>query len=284
MKANNDNAKSSEILDLVVLGALGAAFGFLFIYYFKIRQYEALTVVVTMPVAFLAITRGLKFGAMGSIFGAAIYGSLVLFKIVQGTAQAGFIRESIVNIGIIVVIGFVLGTISETMNFRRAGVFREVTTVETFVPDEETGLYNFKSFRWMLSGEMKRVKRYNTPLSLVFVRINNLGEFQKRYDYEQEVALFRDIGRFLRSMLRDADYVGKYADSELGVILPETNANGVNIVVTRFLERRQTLLAQVGKTWDEVVPELSLSSANFPKDATNLEELIDVIDSRYQPL
>lgn len=287
MAVNNDSTKSersTELLDLAVLALLGTAFGFLFIYYFKIRQYEAVTVVLTMPIVFLAITRGLKFGAMGSIFGAAVYGSIVLFKIVQGSAQPGFIKESIVNIGIIVSVGFIFGTISETMNFRRAGVFREVTTVETFVPDEETGLYNFKSFRWMLSGELKRVKRYNTPLSLVFIRINNLAAFQRRYDYEQEVALFREVGRFVRGMLRDADYVGKYSDQELGVILPETNANGMNIVMTRFAERRRTLMDAVSKTWDEVIPELSVSSANFPKDASNLEELVDVLDSRYQPL
>ncbi|MCZ7585498.1 MAG: hypothetical protein M5R36_20345 [Deltaproteobacteria bacterium] len=158
----------SEYRDSVIIGVLGLAVGIFFTGYFHLRGVAGLTFVICMPISFLAIAKGLKFGALVSVVGAAVYGSLVLFKIIQGTAQAGFMREGIVNIAIIIAVGFILGIVSETMKFRDSSIFRQVTTVETFVPDEDTGLYNFKSFRWMLSGEMKRVRRYNSPLSLVF--------------------------------------------------------------------------------------------------------------------
>ncbi len=282
MSQTPEPKKSTEILDSVILAAVGLAVGIFFSYYFQIRGTKALAMSLCIPISFLAVTKGLKFGAMLSLIGAAFYGSFVLLRIVQGTAQAGFIREGIVNIATIVALGFILGIISETLKSRDTNLFRVVTTVETFVPDEDTGLYNFKSFRWMLSGEMKRVHRYNTPMSLVFLKIDNLAEFQKRYDYNQEIELFRETGRFLRALIRDADYIGKYSDSEIGVILPETNSSGVNIVMTRMGEKRAQLLDKVASSWNEIVPSLSLSSANFPKDASNLEELIDVIDARYQ--
>jgi diguanylate cyclase (GGDEF)-like protein len=147
-----------------------------------------------------------------------------------------------------------------------------------------TGLYNFKSFRWMLRGEMRRVKRYNSPLSMLFFRVKNLDEFQKRYDYQREIMLFREIGQFLRRMLREADYVGKYSDNEIGIVLPETGLAGVNVVCNRLQESFPELRAKLNKLWDEVILDVEFSRANYPKDASNLEELVDVLDSRYQPL
>ncbi|MBZ0272353.1 diguanylate cyclase [bacterium] len=274
--------RSTEYRDSVVLCALGLVFGAAFTMYFKVRGLDAFTFIICMPIAFLSIARGLKYGALTSIVGAALYGSFVLFNIIQGAAAAGFIRESIVNIAIIVSVGFILGTISETMRFRDANVFQNITTVETFVPDEDTGLYNFKSFRWMLAGEMRRVRRYNTPLSLVFLRVENLDEFQARYDYTEEVNLFRELGRFFRGLIRDADYIGKYSDNEIGIILSETNANGVNIVLHRVGENRDRVVGHIGESWDKVSLRMSVASANYPKDASNLEELVDVLDARYR--
>jgi len=195
------------------------------------------------------------------------------------------LRQELMNISVMVGSGFVVGLITEFLTFRRAEPYKEeATIVETFVPDEETGLYNFKSFRWMLRGEMKRVKRYNSPLSLIFVKIDNLANFQKRYDYQQEVMLFREIGHFLRGMLREADYVGKYSDNEVGIVLPETGLAGVNVVCNRMQEKIGELQARLQKQWDEIGLEFHHSRANYPKDASNLEELIDILDSRYQPL
>jgi diguanylate cyclase (GGDEF)-like protein len=282
MNGQGGPKKSFEYRDLFTLTILGLLFGVFFAYFFQIRSYKALTFVMSFPIAFLAVTKGLKHGALLSVLSTAVYGSLVLFKIVQGTAQSGFIRESIANIGVLVSVGFVLGIISEVLDFRHSDSFQEVTKVETFIPDQESGLYNFKSFRWMLNGEIKRVKRYNIPLSLIFMRINNLEDFEKRYDAEEEIALFREMGRFLRQMLRDTDYIGKYSDTEIGLILPETNAAGTNVVLMRVAERREELIEAIESKWDEIVPDLTIGASNFPKDAGNLEELVNVIDSRYQ--
>ncbi|MCZ7585497.1 MAG: diguanylate cyclase [Deltaproteobacteria bacterium] len=92
------------------------------------------------------------------------------------------------------------------------------------------------------------------------------------------------MGRFLRGLIRDADYIGKYSDNEIGVILPETNSSGANIVLNRVHESTGRLRKTVSDNWDEIVPELAIAMANFPKDAGNLEELVNIIDSRYKAL
>ena len=42
--------------------------------------------------------------------------------------------------------------------------------------DEKTGLYNFREFRRRLRGEWARAVRYDTPLSLVFLDIDDFKQ------------------------------------------------------------------------------------------------------------
>ena len=240
--------------------------------------------ILAIPIVLFAVARGFRYGALMSIIASAFYGSILIFRQILGQeVSTPRLNAELVNIGILVGSGFIIGLIMEFLNFRDP-YREEATIVETFVPDEETGLYNFKSFRWMLRGEMKRVKRYSRPLSILFLRIKNLDNFQRRYDYQQEILLFRELGGFLRSLLREADYIGKHSDNELGIVLPETPISGVDIVSNRLEEQFPDIRKKLEKTWDEIELEFEMGSANYPKDAGNLEELIDVVDSRYSSL
>jgi len=285
MSEKSQKKNTLDLRELVVILAVGVVVGLVFQAQFGVANHK-LAFVLAMPVVLFAVAKGFRHGALLAVIAAAIYGSYLLFDhfIGEPISRSRLWVEQL-NLGVIIAAGFVPGIISEFLNFRRHDPFKEeATIVETFVPDEETGLYNFKSFRWMLRGEMKRVKRYNTPMSLVFVRVNNLDDFRKRYDYQHEVMLFRDIGHHLRSMLREADYVGKYSDNEIGIVLPETGLAGVNIVCNRLTEKQKKLKEGLGKRWDEIEISFDYSRANYPKDAGNLEELIDILDARYEPM
>jgi diguanylate cyclase (GGDEF)-like protein len=283
---NEADKKNIDLRELLVILIVGLITSVVFLEWFDIKTGFRLAFFISLPVVLFAVAKGFRHGAMAAVVGAALYGTKLLYgQLFQSGLGESLLRTELINITVIVGSGFVVGLVMEFLHFRRTEPFREeATIVETFVPDEETGLYNFKSFRWMLRGEMRRVKRYNTPLSLIFVKIVNLDSFQKRYDYQQEIMLFREIGQVLRGMLREADYVGKYSDNEIGVVLPETGIAGVNIVCGRLEERIVDLRDRLKKKWDEINLEFEYSRANYPKDAGNLEELIDVVDSRYQQL
>jgi diguanylate cyclase (GGDEF)-like protein len=270
----------------VILG-VGIMTAIVFESQFDVVQVHKLAFVLALPVAFFAVAKGFRYGAVAAIIAGAVYGSKLLYdQIFVGSGIGeGRLQTELFNLASIVGTGFIVGLITEFLYHRQLEPFKEeATIVETFVPDEETGLYNFKSFRWMLRGEMKRVKRYNSPMSMAFLKIKNLDEFQKRYDYQKEVMLFREIGHFLRSMLREADYVGKYSDNEIGLVLPETGLAGCNVVCNRMREKFGEMHDRLNKMWDEATLDFEFSQANYPKDASNLEELIDVLDTRYEPI
>jgi diguanylate cyclase (GGDEF)-like protein len=280
------STKKVDIREIAVILTVGLLTAFAFDLWFDVKEGYQFAFFLALPVVFFAMAKGFRLGAIAAVIAGAAYGTYLLYEqLFRSGLGEGRLRVEMINIAVIVGGGFIVGLITEFAYFRRSEPFvEEATIVETFVPDEETGLYNFKSFRWMLRGEMKRVKRYNTPLSMAFLKVKNLDEFQKRYDYQNEVMLFREIGHFLRGMLREADYIGKYSDNEIGIVLPETGLAGVNVVCNRMREKLGEFRDQLRRQWDEAPLQFEFSQANYPKDASNLEELIDILDSRYQPI
>lgn len=280
----NNSQDQRDTRGTIIIFVVSILVAILFRIQFKVQSEYALAFILSMPVVVLAISRGFRNGALAAIVSAAIYGVFLIFSRATGDSiETARLNLEIINIAVIITSGFILGLLSEFLNFREP--FKEATTiVETFVPDEETGLYNFKSFRWMLRGEVKRIKRYNRPMSIVFLKIDNLDVFQKRYDYQQEISLFKEIGLYLRAMLREADYVGKHSDNEIGIVLPETPIGGSDIVCKRLEETIPVLSKKLNKIWDEIQLSFYYSHANYPRDASNLDELIDVLDARYQSL
>ena len=274
----------NEYRGMVIILILGLATAIVFRIQFRVQSEYGLAFIFTFPVVLFAVAKGFRLGALSAIVSAAIYGSILILQQLLGQqVSTPKLNAELLNLGVIVGSGFILGLITEFLNFRDP-YMEEATIVETFVPDEETGLYNFKSFRWMLRGEMKRVKRYNRPLSIIFLRIKNLDAFQQNYDYQQEIRLFKEIGAFLRGNLREADYIGKHSDNEIGIVLPETPVSGTNIVSGRLVQGYEALQKILRKEWGDANFSFEMSAANFPKDAGNLEELIDVVDSRYEDL
>jgi diguanylate cyclase (GGDEF)-like protein len=275
---------TSEVRDIGLILVLGVVTALIFKFHFGVQREFGLAFVMAFPVVLFAVSKGFRYGALASVVAGAIYGTILLFRLLTSNElSAPRLDFELINLAIIFGSGFGLGLVSEYVNFRDP-FKEEATIVETFVPDEETGLYNFKSFRWMLRGEIRRVQRYNRPASLIFWRVVNLDDFQRRYDYNEEVKLFKEIGLHLRNMLRESDYIGKHADNEMGIVLPETNAEGSSIVHSRMIDTHEQLLQKLRRGWDEIDLDFECSQATFPKDAGNLEELIDVIDSRYRPI
>lgn len=273
----------SDLNESFALLFFGLVCGALLIFQTGITDYDALTVLFVTPVILLAIAKGFRYGAILSIISGAAFGTLILLRILQGTVTSGFIVHNIANLAIIIGFGFVLGIISEYYRFGLGDQWRQETTIiETFIPDEETGLYNFKSFRWMLRGDIARLNRYKHPMSVIFVRVGDLGNFRGLYEEIDEAKLFREIGIYLRQIVRESDYIGRYSDDEVALALPETDKKGCDNLIRRLKTDRNMLMETILTRWKDAKLRFQISNATFPGDAKSMEELVDVIDSRYE--
>jgi diguanylate cyclase (GGDEF)-like protein len=102
------------------------------------------------------------------------------------------------------------------------------------VTDGLTGLANRRSFNDALEKEMVRAQRYNRPLSLLMMDINNFKKYNDSRGHPAGDKLLKDFARLIKSQLRVTDIVARYGGDEFVIILPETDDENTRLIVDRL--------------------------------------------------
>ena len=111
------------------------------------------------------------------------------------------------------------------------------TVNELTVTDSETGMPNQRALLSSLESQVSRSRRYQNPLSILLLRINNLQEFQQLTDSANSKPLLIAVRNLLNDQLRWADIIGRYDENHFMLILPETQLDAT-LQVSNLLEQR----------------------------------------------
>lgn len=114
------------------------------------------------------------------------------------------------------------------------------------VTDTLTGLYNRHFFNETLEREIERSKRYNSPLSILLMDVDNFKMFNDTYGHLQGDKVLKITARHLARDLRKADILARFGGDEFAIILPETNREGA-ISVGKKMEH--SVAQQKYKDW-----------------------------------
>lgn len=139
--------------------------------------------------------------------------------------------------------------------------------------DALTGLNNRYSLDEELTREMNKAKRFERPLSVMLIDIDNFKQINDNFGHQVGDMVLKQIGNQLQHGVRNTDIVGRWGGEEFLVVCPETDVEGV----CKLAENLRT------KVEEQVYPVQSNVTASF--GVTSLEgdesikELLNRADS-----
>ncbi len=101
--------------------------------------------------------------------------------------------------------------------------------------DSVTGLLSARAFRGRLSEEVDRARRYQRPLSLVVVSIDDFTALELRHGFRAGDELLMAVAKRLGGSTRSHDLVGRTGQAEFGLLLPDTSSQGALPSLERLL-------------------------------------------------
>ena len=86
--------------------------------------------------------------------------------------------------------------------------------------DRLTGLYNKDAFRERVEEEMKRAQRYNHPLSLAFIDLDNFKEVNDSEGHARGDKLLQHFSETITGTIRKSDIAGRIGGDEFTICFP----------------------------------------------------------------
>jgi diguanylate cyclase (GGDEF)-like protein len=123
--------------------------------------------------------------------------------------------------------------IERTLRFTR----RETQLRQLARTDPLTGLANVRAFRGRLEDEVKRARRYRTPLACVMVDMDNLKPINDQLGHAAGDHAIAAVADIIRHELRETDFGARYGGDEFVVLLPHTSAAEARVFAERVCAR-----------------------------------------------
>ena len=105
--------------------------------------------------------------------------------------------------------------------------------------DPLTGLANRTAFYEMTELEKKRGQRYQRPLSIAYLDVDNFKTINDRFGHRRGDESLRFIAQLIRRNIRASDFVSRLGGDEFIILMPETSEPAAHIALVRL----QRLLA-----------------------------------------
>ena len=140
--------------------------------------------------------------------------------------------------------------------------------------DPLTGLYNQRYFRSTLQKEMRRSRRYELDLALLYLDLDDFRQVNERHGDLVGDILLKEVAILIKNKIRDIDVAARHGGEEFLVLLPETERMGAYLVAERIRREIERHFLRRDVDGKPIQMTLSVGIAQYPDDSTVGERLI----------
>ena len=144
------------------------------------------------------------------------------------------------------------------------------------ITDALTGMRNRRFFDEVIGRELQRHRRYKSPLSIVFIDIDQFKQINDTLGHETGDRVLREVATFLLRHIREADYVFRWGGDEFLVLI----SCGEQEAIRRGKELQDAFAASPQLA--ELPPgvALSIGCVEVPPETTDIMPLVQAADER----
>ncbi len=153
-------------------------------------------------------------------------------------------------------------------------LFEEVKTLAA--RDGLTGLYNYRHFWELLVHEIELSRRYEKPLSMLFLDLDNFKVINDTLGHSQGDVVLKALAEYLKDTVRHADVVCRYGGEEFVLLLPHTTPRAALVMAERLRQGISDFVIPLPER--DVQITVSIGVAGLEEGMTG-EELLDAADA-----
>jgi diguanylate cyclase (GGDEF)-like protein len=143
--------------------------------------------------------------------------------------------------------------------------------------DSLTGIANHRLFHESLEREISRANRKKSVFGLILIDIDNFKKINDTYGHLVGDAVIVDLTKRVNGIIRVQDILARYGGEEFGIILPETDIHGAEILASRVLH--EVALKPLIVSQQELFYTVSIGLAIYNSDSpVKKDQLISTAD------
>lgn len=151
-------------------------------------------------------------------------------------------------------------------------------TQELLYQDEVTGLYNYRYLDVAIENEVRRLQRFHSPFSLLFIDLDNFKQVNDGHGHLTGSSVLRQVGAEIKAAVRDVDSVIRYGGDEFVVVLLGANSRQAWIAAERVRSRIDRHEFRVEGSDRKVHVTTSIGVACCPDHAKDKSSIIRLAD------
>ncbi len=144
------------------------------------------------------------------------------------------------------------------------------------ITDYLTGINNRRKFNEAIKSEAIRASRYNHPLSLLLIDIDNFKSVNDTYGHPYGDTVLKSLTTVLKLSIRETDILSRYGGEEFAIILPETEYETAKIVSERI--RKNIEKRRLNTINSEISVTVSIGLSTISSENIDPEQIIQLCD------